>query len=283
MIPAKSMDVRTTSEHLAAIDRSASSVYVLHEKYERRFPVHNHVKGQLTYVDGGIAYVHVEKNTLVIPARHYIWIPAGMDHFLQVGPSATAIRNIYFSLGNQEPPFYNEMGIYPVNNLLHEMILFTERCSGDVEPTNIHYVFLAGIKNILPELSPRHLPTALPTTQHVRLRPILQYLNAHAAEVLTLGTVSTAFDLSERSLSRLFQTVLSISFLQYLKQLRMVKAVELMLRKDLTLSQIAYATGYNSISAFSNTFYQLTQVRPSQFCQAIRSGNSTPDQTAVAV
>ena len=272
MIPAKSMDVLTTSQHLAAIDHNPNSIYVLHEKYERRFPVHRHVKGQLTYVDGGLAYVHIEKNTLVIPARHYIWVPAGMDHFLQVGPSATAIRNLYFWIPEDAPSFYSEMGIFPVNNLLHEMILFTERYVGDIDATDQHYVFLEALRNVLPELSPRHLPTALPTTQHSKLRPILQYLNAHAGELLTLETVSLQFGLSERSLSRLFQTVLSISFLQYLKQLRMVKAVELMLQKDLTLSQIAYATGYNSISAFSNTFYQLTQIRPSQFCQSIRSG-----------
>lgn len=50
----------------------------------------------------------------------------------------------------------------------------------------------------------------------------------------------------------------------------MVKAVEMMLQTELTLSEIAYRTGYQSIAAFSNTFYQLTNVRPSQFALSIR-------------
>jgi transcriptional regulator GlxA family with amidase domain len=50
----------------------------------------------------------------------------------------------------------------------------------------------------------------------------------------------------------------------------MVRAVEMMLQTSLTLSEIAYETGYQSISAFSNTFYQLTKTRPSQFAQSIK-------------
>lgn len=91
-------ELLTTQEYLVHIDKYPRTIYVLHEKSERRFPVHYHTKGQLTYVEGGIAYVHTEGNTYVIPARHYIWIPGQLSHFLQMGNSATAIRTIYFHM-----------------------------------------------------------------------------------------------------------------------------------------------------------------------------------------
>lgn len=264
------MDAIATNDYLILIDKHPSSVFVLHEKTERRFPVHSHKKGQLTYVQGGIAYVHVEGKTYVIPSRHYIWIPAGLPHFLQINTSGAVIRTLYFPVQISTEGFYGKMGIYPVNVLLHEMLLYTEKFQGQIETADLQFCFFMAIKNILPDLGVTHLQTALPTSQHVRLKPVLAYLIAHISEQITLHEIAEHFGFSERTLSRLFQLELSISFLQYLKQLRMVKAVEFMLQTDLTLSQIAYATGYQSISAFSNTFYQFTNMRPSQFNQTIK-------------
>jgi len=260
---------RNIEEYLQYIDATPEAIFVLHEKLERRFPVHQHAKGQLTYVDGGIAYVHVQDKILVIPARHYIWIPPGLLHFLTVRSSATAIRTLYFSMDTEEP-FYQQMGIYPVDSLLLEMLLFTEKFEWEVTKADRYYPFLKALFNILPEISNNHLHTVLPVTRNERLVPVLKYMELHVADPLSLQIVSKAFSISERTLSRIFQAELSISFLQYLKQLRMVKAVEMMLQTELTLSEIAYRTGYQSIAAFSNTFYQLTNVRPSHFANSKR-------------
>jgi AraC-like DNA-binding protein len=270
MIPDIPMETLTTHDYLLQIDKQPKSVYVLHEKSERRFPVHKHAKGQLTYVEGGIAYVHIKDNTYVIPARHYIWIPKALEHFLQVRYSMTAIRTLYFYIyDDKSNAFYSRMGIYPVTNLLQEMILYTERWKGHILPSNKDYAFLSAIKNILPQLSTNALPFVLPTTTNERIQPVLQYLNMHADEFITLSNVSHHFGFSERTLSRLFQATINISFLQYLKQLRTVKAVGMMLQQDVTMSEIAYKTGYNSLSAFSNAFFQITNKRPSEFASTL--------------
>lgn len=266
------MENLTTLQHLVQIDKKPESVYVLHERSERRFPVHHHNKGQLTYVEGGIAYVHIEGKSYVIPARHFVWIPKGLNHFLQIRHQATAVRTLYFySTDDDKNNFYNKLGIYPISNLLHEMIIYSGQWRGHIDAHNEHFTFLQALKKLLPQSGAPDLSIVLPTTQNERLRPILQYLNNNISQALTLPSVSEHFAMSERTLSRLFQQMLSISFLQYLKQLRMVRAVELMLQTDLTLSQIAFATGYASLSAFSNTFYQLTHVRPSKFTSSVRS------------
>ena len=44
-----------------------------------------------------------------------------------------------------------------------------------------------------------------------------------------------------------------------------MKAIEMMLKTDLTLSEVGYCVGYESLPAFSNTFFQLTNLRPSEF------------------
>src|SRR5438309_1876250 len=121
----------TTAEYLNKIDEQERAVFVLHEKSERRFPVHKHAKGQLTYVEGGIAYIHIKNKTYVIPTRHYVWIPKDVEHFLQVRTTATAVRTLYFFTHDDDTnTFYTRIGIYPVGELLLQMISYTERWTG---------------------------------------------------------------------------------------------------------------------------------------------------------
>lgn len=228
--------------------------------------MHQHIKGQLTYVEGGIAYIHLADKTFVIPARHYIWIPKGVIHQLKIRHAATAIRNIYFySHDDDTNPFYTKMGIYPITRMLHEMIVYTSDFNGEILPGTVEHQFLATLKIMLPRISRIMLPFIVPTTQNERVRPIIDYISDNIAQPLTLAEVSSRFNMSERSLSRLFQAELSISFLQYLKQRRIIKSTELMLHTGANLTQIAYETGYQSLSAFSATFQQIMHMRPSEF------------------
>jgi AraC-like DNA-binding protein len=259
------MPVSDTKEYLHQIDLKPKSVYVVHEKLERLLPLHAHSKHQLTYVEGGMAYVHTADKTYIIPARHYVWVPKGLEHFLKVRNAATVTRNLYFSADNDEDPFYQLLGIYPVTTLLFEMIVFTEKWTGYIEKKDAAYHFMAAIKDILPLLRTKSFPIAVPTTNNAKLRPIVLYMAQNFAQPLTLEEIASRFFLGERTLSRLFQSTMSISFLQYLKLIRMMKAIEMILQGDLSTTEIAYLTGYNSVAAFSKAFYQLTNIRPSDF------------------
>ncbi|WP_111636423.1 helix-turn-helix domain-containing protein [Pedobacter cryoconitis] len=260
------MPLLDTAAYLKNIDFKPKSIFIVHEKLERSLPKHSHAKGQLTYVEGGIAYIHIQNKTYIIPARHYVWIPGGMEHYLNVRNAATVTHNLYFyTQGDHLDPFYQKLGIYPVNSLLFEMLVFAENWTGTIEKKDPGYNFLVAIKDILPQLSTRSFPIALPTTSNTRLRPIVLYLSQNFEQPLTLENLASRFGMGERTLSRLFQSTMSISFLQYLKLLRTVKAIEFIMLGDKTTTEIAYLTGYNSLAAFSKAFFQLTNIRPSDF------------------
>jgi AraC-like DNA-binding protein len=264
--PFQPMYILTTEEYLHNIDLKPKSVYVVHERVERRLPVHTHTKGQLTYVEGGMAYIYIDNTTYIIPARHYVWIPKGLPHFLKVRNAATVTRNLYYyTFDDDTDDFYQKLGIYPVNNLLFEMIGFTEKWAGYIEQKDPEFNFMAAIKNILPHMSTRSFPIALPTTLNAKLRPIILYLSQNFEQPLNLQDIAKRFGMGERTLSRLFQSTMSISFLQYLKLLRIVKAIEMIMQGNNSTTEIAYLTGYNSVAAFSKAFHQLTNIRPSDF------------------
>ena len=252
---------------LPEIDKQSESVFVMHEKSEKLIPLHAHTKGQLSYVEGGIAYITIDYRTYVIPARHFFWVPQGMEHILRIGYSATVLRSLYFYAHDDcADPFYSKLGIYPANELLIQMINYTEQWDGrHVGSKDENFEFLVALKKILPGLNNKALPIILPTTDNEQMQKIIRYLEKNIAERLTIKTVSSHFNISERSLSRLFQATLQISFLQFLKTIRMIKAIELILKTQKPIGDIAYSVGYITISSFSDAFQEFTHSRPTDF------------------
>ncbi|SHL25168.1 transcriptional regulator, AraC family [Chitinophaga jiangningensis] len=252
---------------LPEINKQRNAVFVMHEKSEKLIPLHTHNKGQLSYVEGGIAYITISNRTYVVPARHYFWVPQGMPHILRIGHSATVLRSLYFYAHDDDSnAFYSQLGIYPASELLIQMINYSERWDGrHVTSQDDNFEFLVAIKKLLPELNNKALPIILPTTDDGQMLGIIRYMEKNIGERLTLAGVSKHFNLSERSMSRLFQSSLQISFLQYLKTLRMVKAIEMILKTSKPVSDIAYEVGYTSISSFSDAFHEFTHSRPTDF------------------
>ncbi|GAB3862396.1 helix-turn-helix transcriptional regulator [Hymenobacter terrigena] len=254
-------------QQVADIDARPESMFVQHQRTEHNYPLHHHQKGQFLYVEEGLAYLHTLNRTYFLPPRHYVWIPPLLDHFIFVQSHSHLLHNICFAVADDlTHPFYSVLGIYPVTTLLYEMLLYTEPWAGHIEPADAErFQFLATLKSILPTISRHPLPISLPTTDDERLRPLLAYVAKNLGEPLELGALARQFGFSTRTLTRLFQQRMSLSFVQYLKLCRIIAAMELLLQTSKSISEIAYEVGYNSLSAFSNTFYQLVQRRPSDF------------------
>ncbi|MGY0036374.1 helix-turn-helix transcriptional regulator [Pedobacter sp. NJ-S-72] len=118
---------------------------------------------------------------------------------------------------------------------------------------------------MLPKENLKKFSIQLPTTNDQRLQAIVGQLRSVLNENLTLEDTAKQWGISVRSLTRLFQTKLHITFIQYIKMLRIIRAMELIKDSDLNMTEIAYEIGYSNISAFSNNFHQLTNMRPTEF------------------
>jgi transcriptional regulator GlxA family with amidase domain len=145
------------------------------------------------------------------------------------------------------------------------MLSFSEKWQGDYEKGSWEFEFLSTLKKVLAKENLKKFQIQLPTTEDQRLNAITGYLRNRLNESLTLEDVAKLSGISVRSLTRLFQTKLHITFIQYLKMLRVIRAMELIKDTDLSMTEIAYEIGYSNISAFSNNFQQLTHMRPTDF------------------
>ncbi|RAJ08364.1 AraC-like protein [Chitinophaga skermanii] len=249
---------------IQSVDKHPSSIMVVRQQTEQRLPAHQHEKAQLLLVFGGIAYLQTAEKDFYIPSNHYIWIPKNYPHNLMFNTQDLHIINIYFP-GRNANKFYHELGIYPVSKLLFEMLAFSEQWQGDYFKGSWEFEFLTTLRNLLPKENLQKFSIQLPTTGDERLQAIVSSLRNRLNENLTLENTATENSMSVRSLTRLFQAKLHITFVQYLKMLRVIRAMELMKDSEMNMTEIAYEIGYSNIAAFSNNFYQLTNMRPSEF------------------
>lgn len=256
--------MKVLSELISMVDQNPDSILVMRQQMEQRLPAHQHRKAQLLLVYGGIAYLQTGEKDFYIPSHHYIWIPKNYPHNLMFNTQDLYIINIYFP-DKKADGFYDELGIYPVSNLLAEMLSFSEKWQGDYYKGSWEFEFLLTLKGVLAKENLKKFSIQLPTTDDKRLNAITDRFKNRLNENLSLDSIASQSGMSVRSLTRLFQTKLHITFVQYLKMLRIIRAMELIKDTDLNMTQIAYEIGYSNIAAFSNNFQQLTNMRPTEF------------------
>lgn len=251
------------------LSRSFRGVYCYSQELkEGNAPIYTYDKGKLIYTEGGTVYVITEEKTWYLLARHYIWIPAGVMHSIHADNANVMIRALFFHSRPEDPAFFNQIGVYPVNDLLLEMIDYTRNWKGAILPEDEQrYTFVMAIKAILPELSKHKLPFELPIAKDSRLKKITAFLKNNLSSPLHLSEIAQQFGFSERSLARLFQSDLRMSYIKYLRTLRIIHALELLTTTNLSVNEIAFKVGYDSFPTFSNMFYQMVGVRPKTYLQ----------------
>ncbi len=87
---------------------------------------------------------------------------------------------------------------------------------------------------------------------------------------ITLDILAKKFDISVRSLNRRFKHATGKSPIQYLQQIRMENACELLKTSNLSISEVAYNVGYPDNSYFSAQFRKAMSVTPKEYRNLVR-------------
>ncbi|WP_379153159.1 response regulator [Paenibacillus sp. sgz5001063] len=102
------------------------------------------------------------------------------------------------------------------------------------------------------------------------VRRTRQYMLEHFNEYgLTLESTAGSLQASPVYLSRLFKQELGESFGAYLTQIRIRKAAQLLHSTELSISEVAERTGYETQHYFSTAFKKQTGVSPLQFRKGV--------------
>lgn len=224
---------------------------------------HVHDLHQLEYVLQGVLEVETDSSTYVMSARQAAWIPAGLGH---VSTIDTQVRSVSIFLHPMLiQPTYGGAGIVAVSPLLREMIRYAcrwpiDRTSSDALSDTYFHCFA----ELLAELLDAQHPFSLPITHHPQLAAALRHTRNNL-DGITIEGAAEAAGMSPRSLRRLCQRDLQMTWREYTQQARLMRAAALLADPEMSVLQAATRVGFDSASSFTRAFKNTWGQPPSAY------------------
>lgn len=134
----------------------------------------------------------------------------------------------------------------------------------------IIYIIFADCK------APKPVPNSINSQKHIeRCTEILDYIDNHYMENLSLQTLADVFSLSKEHLSRTFKTYMDTTFKKYLTSIRVHHAYQMLVDSDLSILQIALDNGFSDARAFSSAFYAYYGETPLKYRKSIKEPDTS--------
>ena len=97
------------------------------------------------------------------------------------------------------------------------------------------------------------------------IRKAIEYIRFHLEQELNLDTISEAIHSSTYELSRKFKKETGQSLTDYINKLRIKEALYMMENHNLSITDIAYMTGFNDVNYFTKVFKKYNKMTPSSY------------------
>ena len=146
-----------------------------------------------------------------------------------------------------------------LKNLIKDILISHRNISNDIKELPAAY------ENILIEMSEKSTGTPLVVL-------VKNYIDKnYHRENLSLQDAADIAHISPQHLSRVFRQELNVTFVDYLTQIRILKAIELISDPTLKIYEVAEKVGYNSQHYFSSAFKKVLGVSPLEYRKGVQS------------
>lgn len=108
-------------------------------------------------------------------------------------------------------------------------------------------------------------PSAKMVRDSSRIKVMLQYIQEHYMEEIAAAQIAESADISESECLRCFRNTIGATPIQFLKQLRIQKAAELLGTTKQKVVDIGIQCGFQDMSYFAKTFREMRGCTPSEY------------------
>jgi AraC-like DNA-binding protein len=244
------------------------SIATLAYEYPSRFEVSEHAHGsdQLIYAITGLMEVSSEQNRWLTPPHFAVWIPAKTHHRIHMsGP--VSMRTLYLRTG-LKARLDPRCAVLHVTPLLRELIVETVRV-GRLHMRNRYESALRDMLiSQLQKASP--MPTFVTLPREKRALAVAQAILQNPADSKPMAALCAEAGASVRTIERVFRRELGSSFELWRRQVRLTKAVELLV-SGYSIKEVAHKVGYCQSSAFVEMFRRTLGTTPKAWISALES------------
>ncbi|MDX2069008.1 MAG: AraC family transcriptional regulator [Haliscomenobacter sp.] len=98
-----------------------------------------------------------------------------------------------------------------------------------------------------------------------RMRQVHEYVLKHYKEKISLSEVATLANMSEAAFCRYFKTRTNKTFSDFVREIRIGHACKLLLAGKMSIAQVSYESGFNTVSNFNSQFKAMKGQSPKQY------------------
>ena len=242
--------------------------------YSKTLPVY-----RLIYIESGSVHLFIEDKEIVLfENSFFILKPNKSMHFITDPVTPATLRFITFS-GLRSQDYLTLMGFHDIEYCIYKkaptkVIETYENCfKYDRSPMlngNLMKNFIRLVELLYRNCdSPSNTP--LPT-KNSYVETTLQYINtAYANSHLSIKSIADSLFIHENYLSRLLKRYLGVSFTELLTQKRLEMALKLFNEGKHSVSEVAYAVGYENPLYFSTIFKKQNLISPQEYIKKLQS------------
>ena len=240
--------------------RSAITSYTRDYPAGHVVPLHFHDRDQLVYASRGVMTVRTRHGTWVVPPHRAVWIPAKVPHTITMS-GVVAMRTLYLKPRLAKGP-PRDCCVINVSGLLKELILHA--CAvRTLKPSVAWQAHVVAV--ILHQLAAVHtIPLQLPHLSDPRLVRIADILMKDPGDTRTLAELCQETGAGKRSVERLFQQEVGMTFGKWRQQLRLMQGMRL-LAGGAKVTHAALESGYGTASAFTSMFRKALGITPRSY------------------
>lgn len=240
-----------------------------------------HSDYDLWYVLSGSAHIHVNEHDYTAKAGDVVFFYPGMPYVASGGDEGCAFIFIHFDfqVGNRAEILndYRLAGVVPGQLIAEEGRAFGQaygafRGREAMSALRLKGSLMALLAQILQAYgNGRYLgsfekaPAAGSVSRLSSLQPVFGYIHGNVHRTLRMQEIAEIAGMSEKYFISFFKKALGMTPGQYIQQLKMNKARDLIYKREFSVKQIADQLGYPDAFSFSKAFKKFYKVPPSKF------------------
>ena len=226
-----------------------------------RIPSHSHGWDQLIFASDGVMTIRTGQGAWVVPPHRAVWVPAGVEHTVRMS-GFVSMRTLYFVDGLVDA-LPEKCCVVSVSPLLRELVLHAVE-AGPLDSRKQVQADLIGV--ILEQM--RELPVMplhLPWPRDRRAQSVDDRFGEDPGDTRSLAALCRGVGASKRTIERLFRDETGMTFGQWRKQARLLRALPLLASGE-PVTRVALDVGYESTSAFISMFKSALGTTPGRYC-----------------
>lgn len=218
----------------------------------------------LLYCTAGTMRLEAEGKVWSLPPSRAAIIAAGRSIHVTL-PQAVMACSVLFDRTFIPAPT-EALTVINMSPLARELIL-TCRIWTDVNKPLDPYArqLFATLAAVASQLAATPSNAAMPLPRSSGVAAAVQLTEQQMANAPDFASIARDVAMTERSLARHFSDEMGMTWRQALRQLRIIRAMELLGTNDTTITQAAYTVGYASLSAFNAAFLEISGQTPTAY------------------